>query len=127
VKGKLSVIGLVVFFLLFGIAYFAWISYLSPRAKAIDRVKLSLNDPDSAIFKNVTYYSKSHATCGSVNAKNRMGGYDGFNAFLVEKDGTVRYFPDGDTASAITEVRLEALKKQNAFFTLMRACRDVER
>lgn len=47
----------------------------------LDLVKRRLFDPNSANFRNVTH---AHAiVCGEVNAKNKMGGYVGFKAFVV--------------------------------------------
>ena len=42
-------------------------------------VKLHLNDPDSAVFRN-SFKAKrgKDVWCGEVNAKNRMGGMVGF-------------------------------------------------
>jgi hypothetical protein len=47
----------------------------------LDAVRLQLTDPDSAEFDAVG--KKDDVTCGFVNAKNRMGGYVGFRAFIV--------------------------------------------
>jgi hypothetical protein len=46
--------------------------------KAIER---NLSDPSSAQYKNVNSYSED-VVCGEVNAKNRMGGYVGFQPFI---------------------------------------------
>lgn len=41
-----------------------------------------LVDPGSAQFRNVTYHGAGGVSvCGEVNAKNRMGGYNGFMRF----------------------------------------------
>jgi hypothetical protein len=66
---------------------------LLPVAQAaIDGVKASLVDPNSAMFSDVTILNGS-ILCGKVNAKNRMGGYNGNKSFvyigsraLVEQD-----------------------------------------
>lgn len=44
-----------------------------------DAVRNRLYDPDSAKFRNVRRAGSFY--CGEVNAKNKMGGYVGFNAF----------------------------------------------
>lgn len=53
---------------------------------ARQQVIYSLSDPDSAQFRNFRGYSFSGPTggyvvCGEVNAKNRLGGYAGFQPF----------------------------------------------
>ncbi|QOW19642.1 hypothetical protein INQ41_00670 [Lysobacter ciconiae] len=102
--------------------YFAWNSYLSPKARAIALVKQSLNDPDSAVFEQVHYVTRTGATCGSVNAKNRMGGYAGQTAFVVGKNGSVTFAPTGNTESGSTETRIEALQEQLDFLEKTRIC-----
>lgn len=54
-------------------------------SKARDAVRRNLNDADSAQFRNerVFHVDGSTIVCGEVNAKNRMGGYVGFQAFIV--------------------------------------------
>lgn len=51
-----------------------------------------LIDPNSATFRNITYndfFNKNW--CGEINAKNRMGGYTGWQEFTVSKiDGKFR-------------------------------------
>lgn len=49
----------------------------------LDAVRLKLNDPSSAEFDSVE--KKDQVTCGFVNAKNRMGGYVGYRAFIVTR------------------------------------------
>jgi len=53
--------------------------------KEIETVKSdvtnNLKDPQSAQFKDVKKYSEG-VICGSVNAKNAMGGYVGFSPFI---------------------------------------------
>ena len=49
-------------------------------------VRDSLNDPDSARFKDL-WFNESHgrwSMCGEVNARNRMGGLVGYTRFYVE-------------------------------------------
>lgn len=50
-------------------------------------VRVSLKDPDSAKFGQVTVVKESNA-CVAVNAKNSLGGYTGEQqAFLVKTNG----------------------------------------
>lgn len=46
-------------------------------------VKKDLIDPSSAQFQNIKGY------CGEVNSKNKLGGYVGFNKFIVLNEKTV--------------------------------------
>jgi hypothetical protein len=74
-----------------------------------------LNDPGSARFDDVVVREKNGLTyvCGRVNAKNRLGGYDGFKPFLyssVIKSGALIY--DGD---AITDDPLSKVARINGF------------
>ena len=53
----------------------------SHRAE-LDAVRMQLSDPGSAEFGSVE--TDDGTTCGFVNAKNRLGGYVGFRAFIVK-------------------------------------------
>lgn len=55
-----------------------------------------LNDPDSAKFTDLRVVTADgrQIVCGRVNAKNRMGGYDGAKPFLFDpaiKQGAIIY------------------------------------
>lgn len=53
-------------------------------------VKRELLDPDSARFRWNPEMLEPEHYCGFVNAKNRMGGYVGFKAFIIDyEDGRV--------------------------------------
>ena len=43
----------------------------------------SLFDPDSARFKDLVYSKRFSAWCGQINAKNRLGGYVGWEYFAL--------------------------------------------
>ena len=45
-------------------------------------VKAMLNDPNSAEFRNIKIFENGNY-CGEVNAKNKMGGYVGFQSFFM--------------------------------------------
>lgn len=47
-------------------------------------VKAQLSDPGSAQFRNLrTKWNRgTKIVCGDVNAKNRLGGYEGFRPFI---------------------------------------------
>lgn len=63
------------------------------QSEAIDRslgvLRAKLNDPESAIFKDV-YETRDGDVCGEVNAKNLSGGYVGYKFFVVTKLGEVQ-------------------------------------
>lgn len=73
--------------------YYMWTMYFSDDAKVINQVKGTLNDPDSAKFKDVKYFSNTKAGCGSVNAKNKMGGFVGYTRFIALPEGEVIFDP----------------------------------
>lgn len=54
-------------------------------AGAMSSIKRKLVDPGSARFRNVRAYPQASGTtavCGEVNAKNRAGGYNGYQRFI---------------------------------------------
>jgi hypothetical protein len=54
-------------------------------AGAMSSIKRKLVDPDSARFRNVSAYPQASGTtavCGEVNAKNRAGGFNGYQRFI---------------------------------------------
>ena len=51
---------------------------------AKEAVRRQLIDPDSAKFQDVRVVETSGAVCGFVNAKNRVGGYDGMAPFFYQ-------------------------------------------
>jgi hypothetical protein len=67
----------------------AWFLFLDPRLvqqhAAEQAIKDTLKDPDSARFRRIVL--KEKVICGQVNAKNAMGGYTGFAAFMVDRAG----------------------------------------
>ena len=64
-------------------------------------VKGVLNDPDSAKFGSIDVHGHDAGlvACGTVNAKNRMGGYVGEMPFMVWSDKV--YFDEGDYKVAL--------------------------
>jgi hypothetical protein len=52
-------------------------------------VKSMLNDPDSAEFRDLRVSTDKSIVCGSVNAKNKFGGYVGFRRFYFQEGGVV--------------------------------------
>lgn len=65
--------------------------------KAMESVRKTLVDPNSASFRNVRVLEgySSHLVCGEVNAKNSLGGYIGFKKFIVLSN-KVSIFDDDD-------------------------------
>lgn len=45
--------------------------------QAEGQVKSHLSDPESAVFRD------KNGVCGQVNAKNKLGGYDGFSRYIA--------------------------------------------
>lgn len=51
------------------------------------RFQMALNDPLSAQYADLTRSADGSLICGRVNAKNRMGGYAGFEGFVFSTQG----------------------------------------
>ena len=51
------------------------------QAVGMAAVKQQLNDPSSAMFRNVRYFEV--AICGEVNSKDASGAYTGYTRFIV--------------------------------------------
>lgn len=79
--------------------YFAWDTSFSPKAKLSAQVRKALTDPDSARFDALRINAQSGVACGSVNAKNKLGGYVGFVRFIASSDGTVLFEPQDPTGN----------------------------
>lgn len=79
---KMIVVAGAVATLLVAVAMYRHFFLLRPL---LDQVRQQLNDPESAQFRNVRLFSDwtpgNSALCGEVNAKNKMGGYVGFQHF----------------------------------------------
>ncbi|WP_148280125.1 hypothetical protein [Rubrivivax gelatinosus] len=70
-----------------------WLNQLRPEAEVKEAVRQLLTDPESAQFRDMERNSKTGAWCGTVNSKNRLGGYVGFNRFVVLPDKKVLLDP----------------------------------
>lgn len=64
----------------------------NPRAEELPfdaAMKAKMVDPDSVQYRNIEYdtsfgkYVKNPMVCGQVNAKNRLGGYSGWEKFVA--------------------------------------------
>lgn len=69
------------------------------ESQAKDLVKTKLLDPGSADFRGLRDVRDQFgvtAVCGEVNAKNRMGGYSGYRAFMVKSGQAVLQSRDDD-------------------------------
>lgn len=66
---------------------------ISEELYAKTAVATALTDPDSAKFKNLrsTKWALGDFVCGEVNAKNKMGGYSGYEGFYYIKPKIVFY------------------------------------
>ncbi|MBD9368833.1 hypothetical protein [Xanthomonas sp. XNM01] len=67
--------------------------------EAKEKVRQALKDPASAQWRNVNVIY-SNVVCGEVNAKNSMGGYAGFQRFLV-RNGRLYLGNDSTESAAI--------------------------
>lgn len=85
------------------------------------RVAEALNDPDSAKFRFVEANPKTGGGCGEVNARNRMGGYVGFTAFILFADGEVRFGPPEVSSTEGLPRFQEYVQKLENFVILMNA------
>lgn len=79
----------------------------NPFAHVEEAVRNVLVDPASAQFQAITAHPRggtAETYCGEVNARNRMGGYDGFKRFVfIPATGEVRIDPAfTDLATAMT-------------------------
>lgn len=86
------------------------VAHLSTFLAAKEAVRSNLNDPDSAVFKDLrlTTYHGDRYVCGEVNARNRMGGLVGFTRFFVRADDVMpfpTFNPSDDTAGFSTYMR----------------------
>lgn len=102
-------------------SWLTWDRALSPKARALDQVRMHINDPSSATFSNVQHNARTGSTCGMVNAKNRMGGYVGNTPFIVDRDSKVTFAPTGNTEYGPVEQRIKALQDGIAFLELAQA------
>lgn len=67
-----------------GVGLVGWRARLLERYEQRQLVKEALKDPASADFGDVVPGKRGGATwCGSVNAKNSMGGYVGFQRYVA--------------------------------------------
>lgn len=94
------------------------------QARATQLVKQYLTDPESAIFEHVRYVVSTGVICGSVNAKNRMGGYVGMTVFIVGVEGDVTFEATGASKYAPMEERIKAMEEYINFHEKMKSCFD---
>ena len=86
-----------------------------------DQVKAHLKDPDSAKFRDVRLFSHLGAICGSVNARNSMGGYVGFTKFVLLKRGEIFFEPDRESNQLSLDDRVEVLQRRIGYLRLEEA------
>lgn len=86
------------------------VAHLGDFLAAKQAVRSNLNDPDSAVFKDLrlNMYHGDRYVCGEVNARNRMGGLVGFTRFFVRADQVMpfpTFNPSDDTEGFATYMR----------------------
>ncbi|WP_141111342.1 hypothetical protein [Chromobacterium haemolyticum] len=79
---RISVVVVSVIILLM-VLVIAWMAATSSTRVAKSLLKNAVLDIDSAKFENVYWNNERNHICGSVNAKNRMGAYVGWQRFVV--------------------------------------------
>lgn len=58
-------------------------------------VKSRLYDPESARFKNIRQSKQGKEVwCGEINSKNRLGGYIGFQRYVIQTIGFGEHPPE---------------------------------
>lgn len=103
---------IVALIVLCGVAYLGWATAFAPGAVAMAHVREQLTDPDSAKFRNVRVNKETGVACGAVNSKNKLGGYVGFQNFLVLPGGTVTIDPGAPSSTqSASEVVAGAFKQ----------------
>lgn len=105
-KHKIIIFCLVTFAVIRGSAWFMF-DFL-PVYSSKQMVLSHLVDPDSAKFTVISHEKNAEGNCGSVNSKNRMGGYTGFIKFITFKDGTVRFEPKDVSIYSTPDQQLNA-------------------
>ena len=93
---------------------------LKPKQRGVDAaiqaVRSSLKDPESARFSNVYMAADGKYACGDVNAKNSMGGYVGATVFMLQVEtGRVEFMPPDADPNQSTQEQIAALEKRVKF------------
>lgn len=87
----------------------------SPMGQQREFVKSRLNDPESAMFRNVKPAARgARMWCGEVNARNRMGGMVGFSRYVAQTPDPDRPWDQGDLV--IEDSRSNAAAAERAAF-----------
>lgn len=95
--------------------------YWWPIYQVEQRVKLALNDPESARFRSINFNRSNRTGCGVVNAKNKMGGYVGDTHFIATNDGEVMFQPSDEGQIGSEEQKLKALELQVKYIEASKA------
>ena len=93
------------------------------KAAITHSIEAKLVDPASAQFRLGPTRPGSEYYCGLVNAKNRMGGYNGFEPFLVRynPDRTIKIATLPSAASIGPSGRFDATIHQRLWLPLVSA------
>jgi hypothetical protein len=107
-----------------GFTWRQWVPLMheTPIQKVEAGVRRNLKDPESARFERVTFNPATGAGCGYVNARNSMGGYSGFEAFILYRHGRIDFQDMSEPESHDSaQARLEKLQKQVAFLEAVKS------
>jgi hypothetical protein len=92
---------------------------LKPAEKSAitHEIEAKLLDPASALFRMGPIRPASEYYCGLVNAKNRMGGYNGFEPFMVRfnPDRTIKIAltpGDGTGPAGVADAQMSSMYRQ---------------
>lgn len=70
------------------------------RQRIIDLLK----DPESARFKEVYVARDGVSICGAVNSKNSMGGYVGFQRFIIDENDSLFFDDSGPSFPGLIDM-----------------------
>ena len=89
----------------------AVVDHAQHKKAHLDALAEKFTDPDSMRYKdiNTTKYDRLTMTCGKVNAKNKMGGYVGYRAFIVTGYKNPQVFMLDEPYSHSTTIRNAAI------------------
>jgi hypothetical protein len=92
-------------------------------------VERLLTDPNSAQFRELHAYPAAGtpaAVCGEVNAKNRMGGYNGFQRFIFRVAVDKVELAPGTDQQALVDPLTAAIQSNEFNVDFLAICSDTQ-